>query len=255
MPQVERVLKVEAVVLRHTDWGEADRVLSLYSLQQGKIRAVAKGVRKLRSRKAGHLEPFTRVALMLARGREFWIVTQAETIEAYLPLREDLLRTGYAAYVIELLDRFSVEEGENRSTYHLLIETLQRISAGEDLYTVVRYYETRLLDFSGFRPQLFECVEGGEEIRAEDQYFTAQGGGVLCPLHGRAAPESRPVSTEALRFMRHFQRSTYADVRRAQVPQPVQQEIEGLLNYYLTYLLERGLATPQFIRDMKRGTP
>jgi DNA repair protein RecO (recombination protein O) len=254
MPAAEHVVKVEAVVLRHSDWGEADRVLSLFSLQMGKIRAIAKGVRKLRSRKAGHLEPFTRVALVLARGREFWIVTQAETVDAYLPLREDLLRTSYGAYVIELVDRFSVEEGENRSTYHLLVDTLQRISAGEDIFTTVRYYETRLLDFSGFRPQLFQCVEGGEEIRAEDQYFSAQGGGALCPRHGRAAPEARPVSTEALRFMRHFQRSSYADARRAQVPAPVQSEIEGLLNYYLSYVLERGLSTPQFIREMKRGT-
>lgn len=253
MPAAERVLKVEAVVLRHSDWGEADRVLNLYSLQRGKLRAVAKGARKLHSRKAGHLEPFTRVALVLARGREFWIVTQAETVDAYLPVREDLLRTGYAAYVLELLDRFFADEGENRPVYHLLIETLQRISSGDDIFTALRYYEMRLLDFSGFRPQLFRCVEGEEEIQAEDQYFSAHGGGVLCPRHGRAAPEARPVSTEALRYMRHFQRSTYIEARRAQVPQPVQQEIESLLNYYLTYLLERGLSTPQFIREMKRG--
>ncbi len=254
MPATEHVLKVEAVVLRHTDWGEADRLLNLYSLQRGKLRAVAKGARKLHSRKAGHLEPFTRVALVLAHGREFWIVTQAETVDAYLPLREDLLRTGYAAYVLELLDRFFADEGENRPTYHLLVETLQRLSEGEDIFTALRYYEMRLLDFSGFRPQLFKCVEGEEEIRAEDQYFSAHGGGALCPRHGRAAPEARPVSTEALRFMRHFQRSTYLEARRVQAPLPVQQEIESLLNYYLTYLLERGLSTPQFIRDIKRGS-
>jgi DNA repair protein RecO (recombination protein O) len=252
LPSAERVLRVEAVVLRHSDWGEADRLLSLYTREAGKLRAVAKGARKLRSRKAGHLEPFTRVTLMLARGHDFWIVTQAETVEAYLPLREDLVRTGYAAYVIELLDRFSYEEGENRSTYSLLVDTLQRLSGGEDTFQAVRYYEIRLMDSMGFRPQLFRCVEGGEEIRAEDQYFSAHGGGVLCPRHGRSAPEARPVSTEALRFMRHFQRSSYADAVRAQVSEPVQQEIESLLNYYLTFLLERGLNTPQFIRAMKR---
>ena len=97
-------MTVEAVVLRHSNWGEADRLLSLFSREAGKLRAVAKGARKIRSRKAGHLEPFTRVRLMLAHGRDFWIVTQAETVDAYLPLREDLLRTAYGAYVLELLD-------------------------------------------------------------------------------------------------------------------------------------------------------
>src|SRR5512140_1231536 len=116
----ERSIRVETVVLRHADWGEADRILVLYTRESGKIRAVAKGVRKLRSRKAGHLEPFTRVTLMLAHGRDMWIVTQAETVDAFQPLREDLLLTGYAANVIELLDRFTYEEGENRSLYSLL---------------------------------------------------------------------------------------------------------------------------------------
>ena len=115
MPSSERTLRTEVVVLRHTDWGEADRLLVLFSREAGKLRAVAKGVRKLHSRKAGHLEPFTRVKLLLARGRDFWIVTQAETVDAYLPIREDLVRTAYAAYVIELLDRFTYEEGENRA--------------------------------------------------------------------------------------------------------------------------------------------
>ena len=99
--------RVEAIVLRHTDWGEADRLLWLFTREMGKVKVVAKGVRKPRSRKAGHLEPFTRVELQLAQGRDFLIVTQAETIDAYQPLRENLLLTGYAAYIIELLDRFA----------------------------------------------------------------------------------------------------------------------------------------------------
>jgi DNA repair protein RecO (recombination protein O) len=255
MPRPERTLRVEAVVLRHVDWGEADRLLGLYTREQGKLRAVAKGARKLTSRKAGHLEPFTRVALLLARGRDFWIVTQAETVDAYLPLRDDLVRTGYAAYVIELLDRFTYEEGENRAIYSLLVDTLHRISAGESAFTTVRYYEIRLLDHLGFRPQFFQCVRDGEEIHPEDQFFSAREGGVLCPRHGRELTDSRQVSREALRFLRHFQRSSYTEAVRAQVPVSYQQEMETLLNYYLTYLLERGLNTPQFIREMKRGSP
>ncbi len=244
-------LRVEAVILRHTDWGEADRLLSLYTREAGKLRAVAKGARKLRSRKAGHLEPFMRSALMLARGRDMWIVTQAETVDAYLPLREDLNLTGYAAYVIELLDRFTYEEGENRSLYALVVDTLGRLSAGEDIFLTIRYYEIRLLDFLGFRPELFYCVECQNEIKPQDQFFSAANGGVLCPNCGPRAAGSRPVSMQALKYLRHYQRSSFPEAARAVIPEKVQREMEALLQHYLTFLLERGLNSPAFIRKMR----
>ena len=240
--------RLEAVVLRHNDWGEADRLLGLFSLEMGKLRALAKGVRRTRSRKAGHLEPFTRAQLLLAQGRDMLMVTQADTLDAYLPLRDSLLLASYAAYVIELLDRFTYEEGENRGLYRLLVETLERlcVSASPDL--VVRYYEVRLLDLLGFRPQLFQCVRCGSEIKAEDQFFSAEQGGVACPNCGKQVAGSRPVSLEALRYLRHFQRSSYPQAAVVTLPATVNQEMESLVQHYLTYLLERSLNTPAFLR-------
>lgn len=250
----ERSLRVEAVVLRHVDWGEADRLLTLLSREHGKLRCVAKGVRKLRSRKAGHLEPFTRVQLMLARGHDLWIVTQAETVDAYLPLREDLVRTGYAAYVVELVDRFTYEEGENRNLYGLLVDALGRINGEEEPFLAVRYFEVRLLDVLGFRPQLITCVSCGEVIQPQDQYFSFSQGGILCPKCGLYARESRPASMLMLKFLRHFQRSSFAEASRAVIPPAVQRELEALLHAYLTYLLERDLNSPAFIREVRKAS-
>ncbi len=246
----DRSLRVDAVVLRHSDWGEADRLLSLYTREAGKLRAVAKGVRKMRSRKAGHLEPFTRVALLLARGRDLWIVTQAETLDAYLPLREDLVLTGYASYVLELLDRFTYEEGQNLHIYQLLTDTLERLVVVPDPFFVMRYYELHLLDLLGFRPELFNCPSCGREIQPRDQFFSAQMGGALCPECGARTPGSRPVSMAALKYLRHFQRSHFSQVLRAEIPAAVRAEMETLLNHYLTFLLERGLNAPAFIRKV-----
>lgn len=251
MASGERTLRVEAVVLRHMDVGEADRLLTIYTRERGKLRAVAKGARKVRSRKAGHLEPFTRVALLLARGRDWWIVTQAETVDAYLPLREELLRTGFAAYVIELVDRFIYEEGQNDALYRLLVDTLGRIAAEADPFLALRYYEVRLLDLLGFRPDLFHCVQCGAEIKAEEQFFSAVQGGAVCPRCGKGLPEARPISLEALRFLRHLQRSSYREAQRAKIPPGVRAEMEAVLQHYLTFLLERGLNTPAFIRAIK----
>lgn len=255
MPSRERSFRVEAVVLRHSDWGEADRMLWLFTREMGKVRAVAKGVRKLRSRKAGHLEPFTRASLLLARGRDILLVTQAESLDSFVPLREDLQMLGYASYIIEVLDRFTYEEGENLSLFRLLVDTLSRLASGQPADLAVRYYEVRLLDLLGFRPQLFQCARCGKEIRAEDQYFSAALGGAVCPACGRAMPGTVPVSVQALKFMRHFQRSTYSEAARARPAPGVYREIEVLMQHYLTYLLERGLNTPAFLRRVRREEP
>jgi DNA repair protein RecO (recombination protein O) len=251
MPSRERSLRTEAIVLRHTDWGEADRILTLYTRQMGKLRAIAKGVRKLRSRKAGHLEPFTRVNLLLAKGRDWMIVTQAETIDAYLELRASLLGVGRAAYAIELLDRFSYEEGENEALYLLLTNTLARLVSQADPALVLRYYEMRMLDLLGFRPKLFHCARCEAEIQPQDQFFSAEQGGVLCPPCGAGAAGVRPISLQALRYLRHFQRSSFAEARRAQPSAAIHQEMEILMHHYLTYLLERNLNAPAFLRRVQ----
>jgi len=252
MPSAERTLRAEVVVLRHSNWGEADRLLVVFSRDAGKLRTVAKGIRKMRSRKAGHLEPFTRVKVMLARGRDFWIVTQAETVDAYLPIRDDLVRTAYAATVIELLDRFTYDEGENRALYQLLVETLERISTLPDPFAAVRYYEIRLLDLMGFRPELSFCLRCENEIKPEDQYFDALHGGVLCPRCGVGVATARPVSMSTLKYLRHYQRSTFREASRVEMPAAVRHEMESLLNHYLTYLLERRLNSPAFLQEVRR---
>ncbi|OQY29890.1 MAG: DNA repair protein RecO [Anaerolineaceae bacterium 4572_5.1] len=253
MLNTPRSFRVEAVVLRHRDWGEADRLVTLYTRQRGKIRAVAKGARKIRSRKAGHLEPFIQVTLQLARARGPFIITQAETINAYLPLREDLALTGYASYVAELLDRFSYDEEEsNISLFNLLTDSLTRLARGDKPWLAMRYYEMRLLDHLGFRPRLFECANCAAEIKAEDQFFSAAQGGVLCPSCGASLPDARPVDVKTLKYLRHFQRSSYADAQRAHPDPVIQNKVENLTQYYLTYLLERGLNSPRFLKEVSR---
>jgi len=255
MPTRERSIRVEAVVLRHMDWGEADRLLWLFTRELGKVRVIAKGVRKLHSRKAGHLEPFTRVGLLLARGREMMIVTQAEAQNTLPLLREDLMRMGYASYVVELLDRFTYEEGQNIPMYDLLADTLSRLCTETDTALVIRYYEIRLLDLLGFRPQLFQCVLCRNEIQPEDQYFSAAQGGVLCPSCGGNTPGARPISLQALKYLRHFQRSSYTEAKRARPTSKNYHEMEILVQHYLTYLLERGLNTPEFLRRLRMDLP
>jgi DNA repair protein RecO (recombination protein O) len=252
MPETKfRSIRVDAVVLRHSDYGEADRLLSVFTRQMGKLRVIAKGARKIASRKAGHIEPFTHVKLQLAKGRDMFLVTQADTVDAYLSLRDDLTLTTQAVYVLELLDRFSFEdETESGATFRLLTETLTRLAAQADAWTVLRYYEMRLLDHVGFRPQLFECANCGNAVKPEDQFFSYTVGGVICPRCGQGLPNLRHISVETLKYLRHFQRSSYAEATRARPSLEVQKETESLMQGYFTYLLERELNTPGFLKKI-----
>ncbi|KAA3642831.1 MAG: DNA repair protein RecO [Chloroflexi bacterium] len=252
MTRTPRSFRVEAVVLKHSEYGEADRILTLYTRERGKVRAIAKGVRKLRSRKAGHVEPFTRVSLQLATGRNLFVVSQAEAVDVYTDLRDDLVKVGYASYIVELLDKFTFDEEENTSVYRILINTLKRLSQEYAPELVVRFYEVRLLDALGFRPELQTCVVSEEQIKAEDQYFSAALGGVISPEHGRGMQGAVPVSMDALRYLRHFQRSDWQAAARANMSDETKNELEVLMQHYLTYLLERALNTPAFLRRVRR---
>ncbi len=251
MPKAERTLQVEAVILHHTNWGEADRLLSVFTKTHGKLRVIAKSVRKMQSRKAGHLEPFSHTSLMLAKAHDWWIVTDAETIDGFTPLREDLQLMSRASYVIELLDQFTFEEGQNWQLYQLCVETLKRLADLSEPFVTLRFYEMRLLDLVGFRPMLFECAKCRKKIIAEDQFFSAELGGVLCPNCGARTDSSRLISMDALRFMRHFQRSSFNEALKADPSQKIRGEVEAIMNHYLTFLLERKLKTPEFLKQIQ----
>ncbi len=246
-----RQITTEAVVLRSTELGEADRLLVLYTPRHGKLRAVAKGVRKPRSRKAGHLISFARAKVLLAQGRNLYILTQAEGLDLHPHLHHDLERFAQAAYVVELLDRFTYEGESQPSAYRLLVDTLSRLDRGERAELTLRYYELHLLDLMGYRPQLFACVACGAPIRPEPQYFSVEEGGVLCPKCGPRFRDARPISMEALKYLRHFQRSDFAQARRARPTAQVWQEMEQVLQRYITTILERQPNTTRFLRRLR----
>jgi DNA repair protein RecO (recombination protein O) len=251
MPSRERLYRTEAVVLRRGDLGEADRILTVYSPEHGKLRLVAKGVRKVRSRKAGHLEPFTRVELQIARGHDLDVITQAEAADLHTGLHRDLERFGYAAYVVELMDRFTVQEGESRALYRLLVDTLDRLAEPSEPAAVVAYYQLRLLDLLGYRPELFRCLGCGAEVRPVDHYFSAVAGGVLCPECGPRRHEARSLSLPVLKVLRHFQRSTFDQALQPRVRFEILDEVGLVLEGYVSYLLERRLQAPAFVRQVR----
>ncbi len=254
MPTSERIRKVEAVIISHKDFGEADRLIRLFSLEYGKLSAIAKGARKIRSRKAAHIEPFTYSALVLAKGQSFWIITQADTKNAYLSIRADLRKTAKAAYVLELADRLTGDEQTEPAIFHLITGTLKRIDAMEDPYNAVLNFELRMLDHTGFKPEFFRCVSCHKEIQPEDQFFSVRLGGVLCPACGTLEGSYIPVSRNTLRYLRHFQRSPYSKLVDLCVDDKTALEITRVLGPYISYMTERKLNSPEFLKQINHNS-
>ncbi len=257
MPDRQRLYRTEAIILRRSDLGEADRLLTLLTPERGKLRVVAKGARKIASRKSGHVELFNRVNLLIAKGRgEFDIVSQAETVEPFRALRDDLLRSTYAHYAAELVDRFAEEGTSQPELFDLICDTLGWLSTASDLALAARYFELRLLTLAGFQPQLFRCVGGGEpltEIESDETYGWSPGqGGALCAAHAAARTDISRLSLGALKVLRHAMRSEYPAVAALRVRESVADEIERALQRYLTYVLERKLKSIEFIHLLRR---
>jgi len=249
--QRERLYRVDAIVLKRRDMGEADRLLTCFTRERGKLTLLGKGVRKPASRKAGHVELFCHSRFLVARGRTWDIVTQAEAINQFPALREDLLRTAYAYCVAELLDRVTQEQDENVAMFDLLLETLGRLSAAREGRIPTRFFELHLLSLAGFRPELFACLECGEPIQPAANYFHYAKGGVLCRRCGGEINGSRKISLPALKVLRYMQTHEYAAIERLELRESVHRETEEILYHYLTYVLEQNLKSVRFLRLLR----
>jgi DNA repair protein RecO (recombination protein O) len=247
----QRVYRSEAIVLRAYDYGEADRILTLITPQSGKLRAIAKGVRKTKSRMSGHLDLFTRSSLFVARGRQLDIVTQAETIENFRSIREDLWRSSYAHYVAELLEGFSAEGLANIPVYSLAIQTFRKLGAARDCDLVVRAFEIQLLGVTGYRPQLHRCLGCGEEIEPDRNRFSAAMGGILCPNCSSLDRGAPAISVPALKALRNLQMNEDAMLKLPGLDREIQREIGARLNEYIVYRLESQPRSLAFIERLR----
>jgi DNA repair protein RecO (recombination protein O) len=254
MPQ-PRVYKTAAIVLRQRKLGDADKILTLYTANLGKLEAVAKGVRKAKSRLAGHVEPLTQATFLLARGKSLDIVTQAETIEPFQQVRDDLDRLSRALYCCELLDKFTEPHAENFGLYRLLLDTLRRLGTRADVDTPVRFYELSLLDALGYRPELDECVTCRTGLEPVVNYWTVGGGGVVCPRCRREEAAVRPISANAIKLLRLLLHGRFSDVARVSIDGELANELERAVTEYVRWVLERDVRSAAFIDTVRRRRP
>jgi len=247
-----RLYRTEAIILGRRDFGEADRILTLYTRERGKVAAIAKGVRRVTSRNSGHVELFTHANVLLAEGRNLHVVTQAVTIRPYGGLREDLVRTTYAYHIAETTDRFVREGVSSPETFCLLRDSLSAMCEADDPSLAARYFELRLLDQLGYRPQLYECPSCGTDLEPEGNRFSPEAGGVVCPACLKSFSDAEPLPANAFRVLRFLQSREWAVARQLSMTPATRSVLERLMNAYVRHLLERDLKSVEFMDRLRR---
>ena len=246
------VYRTEAIILRAADFGEADRLLTLLTLKHGKLRAIAKGVRRATSRQGGHLQLFSHVEAVLAVGRELDIVTQSEVRQPFRAVREDLERTSHAYFLVELVDGLVEERSQSPEVFGLTLAGLLALERGGDPGIVLCQFQLHLLDLAGFGPQLFRCASCHAELEPVVNAFSAESGGVLCPRCQHVDPSARPLSLGAFKLLRHLRRNDFSIGLQLRSDGAYCREGSRAMRDYVERVLERRLRSPEFIARLSR---
>lgn len=247
-----KLYKVEAVVLSSREMQDAHRLLTLFSRQQGKLRVVAHGVGKPSSRKRGAVQPFCYSSFLIYRGRELDSVRQCEEINAFPGLRADLDKISYASYIAELVDASTMEGEVNEELFLLLLATLQFLSRnGADIELFTRAFEVRLMDVSGLRPQLEQCVGCGARIDSGAVGFSSSAGGAVCSRCMDIIPGVKKYPRSTVEVLRLLLNWNLAKLERIKVSSGVRQHLKGLLHNYISYHLDKKFNSMQFLEQLQ----
>lgn len=253
----ERLYRTRAVVLSRRDQGDADRILTVFTPELGKRELIAKGARKTTSRKAGHLEPFTHTALLVAQARTWDIITEAVTVESFRHLRTELEAIACAGYLCELIASFTEADDDSRPLWELLLfglRTLDEFSSGVaqfDLRLLLRWFDLHLLNVTGFQPQLFVCLSCEDDLQPTINYLSLSEGGVFCPRCAVQRNDVEALELDVFKVLRYLQRSPWSDVAGLQVRPHIHQQVESVLYRYLLQVLEHHLKSTDFLRKLR----
>ena len=246
-----RVYKTDAIVLRQQSLGEADRIVTLLSPSAGKIRAVARAVRRPRSKLGGHLELLNRVHVSIAVGRSLDHVTEADTLDSRLTLRDDLERLSAALYMAEAADAFSVEDTPSHETYRLLAVSLAHLEASSEQSPLLRHFELQLLSISGFRPELYCCVSCREDLQPARHTFSHDDSGVVCSrCRHEAGGALTSLSVRAMKALRYLDRQPLQHALTLELADQTWTEVGRVLGTQLRHVAERDIRSADFMRRL-----
>ncbi|MDA8352241.1 MAG: DNA repair protein RecO [Firmicutes bacterium] len=242
--------KVEGIVLRTRDYGESNKVVILFTREQGKLAAMARGAKKPKSRLGGATQPFTMGQYLCFIGSGMATVSQADILESHHPLRFDLILASYASYLTEFLDRMTVEKEPAPALYELLLSTFEMMEDGVDPDILARIFELKVLETAGYRPVLDGCMVCGATDRPVK--FSVRQGGFLCLHCADRDPRALSLSPAAARIIKTLQRVTPDRLGNVQVKEETKQQLERALRSFVDEYVDVRLKSRDFLDRVRR---
>lgn len=242
----------EGIVIRERPLGEADKLLTILTRQGGKIAASARGARRTRNRLLGPTQLFCHSRFLIFTGKGLATVGQAELIESFIGLREDLVRLAYASYFAEMVDGFLGEADSQPAIFDLLRSLLNGLLKVRDLELLVRYGELKLVSLAGFMPSLFRCASCSQALPAAKAAFSPEAGGILCSGCYRMG-DSFPLEADTIVALRHMLTVSPQKLADLKMGPQVRQELKLALRRYLDHYLAKDLKSLDFLATIEGG--
>lgn len=254
-------LQTPALILRASAQGEADLIVSLFTRERGKIRAVAKSALKSRKRFPGQLELFNHLQVSLRSSRlpELPLLSESRLLDDFPRLRPHLHKVTAASLLAEVAETASGEFDPNPAIYHLLLFAFRRLDREARSEPILWSSLLRLLDLLGFRPALETCARCQRPLPERGLYFSAGAGGALCSACGKKTAQAIRLMNSTRRTFQSALRLPASRLKRLGFTQSVLQEAAAILPAYAQYHLGRELKTYRFFRELSqpfnRGKP
>lgn len=254
-PSRERVYHTDAIILTRFDLGEADRILSVLTPTLGKLRVIAKGVRRPTSRFASHTELLSLTHLTLAKGRDLDVVSGAQLRSGHWSVRDDLDALGSASHCVELIETLVQERDSHPALYRALRSALELLDSGANPRLIGRWFELTVLAAVGFRPSLYQCVSCARDVDAEPNLLSGRSGGMLCPNCRSADVQAPALGVAAQKLLRVLDRDGITTALRLTVPDEVIAEMGDALHAFTKHHLERDMRSLRVLRRVNESLP
>jgi len=241
--------KTEGIIIRVRDYGEADRIITLFTREHGKIQAIVKGCRKQKSKKRGAIQLFTYGDFVIYSGRSLDTVTQCQAKETFGPIRVDLDRMAYAIYLVELLDGFVNSGDPNEDLFFLSLVCLHLLTV-DDPELVIRAFETRLMGVLGYRPHLSDCVVCGTELMGGRIFFSPRLGGGLCEQCISHDSESLSCKLGTLNMLKQLAVWDIKRIRVLKLSGETKREIGEIMKSYISQRLDKKIKSADFLQSL-----
>ena len=238
--------KTQATIIKRKNFGEADRLMTLYTERNGKVKAIAKGVRRSKAKMVGHMELFYLVDLQMAEGKNLDIVTSAEIINEFAQIRNNQQLTNQAYFMSELVDGLTHENEPHQEVFDLLISSLMHLNQKKDA-SIISFFVFKLLAFLGHEPQLFQCVKCHSKL-SENNYFSNHLGGVLCEDCYKADLGSFRITVLAIKSLRLFSQNEIAILDKLKIDDKIKKEVGQLVINFAQYILEKPIKSLRFLK-------